>query len=186
MLITLVTGSPKKLAEVSAILGAENIQNAKLDLPEIQSMDLREIVLKKVREAFTAVGGPVMVDDISASVEGLRGFPGPFVKFWDQQVTWDHTLEELLQNEDSSRRMKITAMVAYKDAEQEIVVEEFVEGHLRPRTEGEGWGFDFFFVPDGYEQTYAQMGFDMKNKISHRSKAFLKLKQVLVDNGKII
>lgn len=181
MPITLVTGNPRKLAEVAAILGADNIQNAKLDLPEIQSLDLREIVLKKVGEAFTAVGGPVMVDDISASVEGLRGFPGPFVKFWEQQVTWDHTLDELLPNENSSRRMKVTAMVAYKDADHEIVVEEVTEGHLRPRTEGEGWGFDFFFVPDGYEQTYSQMGVEMKSRISHRAKAFFKLRDLLKD-----
>lgn len=183
MPITLVTGNPKKLAEVSAILGANNIQSQKLDLSEIQSMDLQEIALKKVREAFALVGGPVMIDDISASVQGLRGFPGPFVKFWEQQVSWDHTLEELLPHEDSSRRMKVTAMVAYKDANHEIVVEEVIEGHLRPRTEGEGWGFDFFFVPDGYDQTYAQMGIEMKNKISHRAKAFLKLKDILNDKG---
>jgi len=181
MPITLVTGNAKKLAEVAAILGAENIQSVKLDLLEPQTMNLREIVTQKAIAAFAAVGGPVLVDDISVAVEGLRGFPGPFVKFWEQQVTWDHTLAELIPNEDSSRRMKVVAMVAYKDASQEIVVEEVIEGHLRPRTEGEGWGFDFFFVPDGYEQTYAQMGVDMKNKISHRAKAFLRLRDVLRD-----
>lgn len=185
MPITLVTGNPKKLAEVSAILGASNIQNQKLDLAEIQSMDLREIAMKKAAEAFAIVKDPVMIDDISAEVVGLKGFPGPFVKFWEQQVTWDHTLAHLLPNEGADRRMTIVASVAYKDAENEIFVEEKVEGHLVPRTEGEGWGFDFFFVPDGYDQTYAQMGIEMKNKISHRARAFLRLKEILQQRGLI-
>ena len=183
MAITLVTGNPRKLAEVSAILGAHNIQNQKLDLSEIQSMDLREIAQKKAAEAFAIVKAPVMIDDISVEVNGLKGFPGPFVKFWEQQVTWDHTLESLLPNEGPGRRMTIVASVAYKDAECEIFVEEKVEGHLVSRTEGEGWGFDFFFIPDGYDQTYAQMGPEGKNKISHRAKAFLKMKDMLKARG---
>lgn len=186
MAITLVTGNPKKLAEVVAILELHDMKSVKLDLPELQSLDLKEIAMKKVREAFAAVQAPVMIDDISVRVEGLKGFPGPFVKFWEQDVTWDHTVENLLPEPGPARRMTVVASAAYKDAERELFVEEKIEGHLVPRTEGVGWGFDFFFIPDGYDQTFAQMGPEKKSKISHRARAFLALRALLTKEGIVL
>lgn len=83
--ITFITGNPKKAEYMRKLLGMP-IEHIKLDLEEIQSLDLEEIVKHKVRQAYEKIGKPVIVDDVSFEFCTLGRLPGTFVK---------HFLDEL-------------------------------------------------------------------------------------------
>lgn len=173
MLAKLVTGNPNKLVEVKRMLGSD-LENVRLDLTEIQSMSLEEIARDKARRAFELVGEPVMVEDVSAEILALGGFPGPFVKFWEQAGGWER-VQPLLAATGNDRAI-VRSGVVYKSSDREIYVESMVTGRIVPRRGGEGWGFDFYFVPDGGDQTYSEMGPERKNELSHRGQSFAMLR----------
>ena len=141
-----------------------------MDIAEIQSFNLEEIVKFKAEQAFKEIGSAVLVEDVSFYAESLNGFPGPFVKFWEKNVGYDRAVEiaEKLGND----RISIRCGVGYKDEIQFIYVEGEILGKLVQQRGESGFGFDPYFQPDGYEQTFAEMGKEEKNKISHRRKAF--------------
>src|SRR5690348_9433758 len=85
--IVFATGSANKLAELQAIAdGKLNFTSRKVDLDEIQSLDLQEIIEHKLRQAYGIIGKPVIAEDVSAGLESLNGLPGPFIKFFEQQL----------------------------------------------------------------------------------------------------
>src|SRR5438045_2313399 len=85
--ITLVTGNPGKLRELQALLPTYFAFEAHaLDLPEIQSLDPQEIVTDKLQRAYEVIKAPVIVEDVSAGVDELRGLPGPFFKFFEKAL----------------------------------------------------------------------------------------------------
>lgn len=184
MQITFVTGNEKKRREVAAILGVSDLKSTKMDLPELQSMDLEEIVRAKLQPAFKWVGGPVLVEDIAYELEAVGGFPGPFVKFWEKVGMHDGVLANI--EKTGKDGAKILAAVGYKDAENEFVVIESLAGKHVAKSSGEGWGFDYYFVPNGYSETFAQMGTDKKNQISHRFLAWTAMKKKLEESGKVL
>lgn len=177
MNITFVTGNENKRREVAAILNFPELKNVKIDLPEKQSMDLQQIIEDKIRVAYGLVGEPVLVEDISYEIEAVNGFPGPFVKFWEKAGLHDAVLANIEQS--GSNKARIVCAVAYKDSDRELIVLETLYGQHVARTDGQGWGFDFYFVPNGETETFAQMGPERKNQISHRRLAFTALKEKL-------
>lgn len=165
--ITLVTGNPNKLSELRAILPASlNLQSHKLDLEEIQSLDLHEIVSHKLRQAYAALESPVIVEDVSAELEKLNGLPGPFIKFFEERLG-----NGALYTLAGEGRARIICTMGYYDGTQELLVDGVLDGTIVAPREGEGWGFDYVLVPEGYDQTFSEMGPDTKNGISHRFKA---------------
>jgi len=176
-MITLVTGNPDKLVELQSIMIDVELVARVVDVPEIQSMDLEEIVRAKVRAAYAAVGSPVIVEDVSFEIAALGGMPGPFVKFWAKTAGYEPALIvcETLGNSAATARCGS----AYFDGERLEYAESVVAGHLGPRTEGEGFGFDFYFVPEGYDRTFAELGREIKNQISHRALSLRMLKEKL-------
>jgi inosine triphosphate pyrophosphatase len=167
----LITGNPNKLRELQAIFPASlELSSKRLDLEEIQSLDLHEIVRHKLRAAYAEIGQPVIVEDISAELEKLNGLPGPFIKFFGERL--GNNALYLLAGEG---RVRIICTMGYYDGEREIIVDGILDGNVvAPRGE-EGFGFDFVVEPEGYSQTFSEMGSEQKNKISHRAKAAQKL-----------
>ncbi|HUP26537.1 MAG TPA: non-canonical purine NTP pyrophosphatase [Candidatus Limnocylindrales bacterium] len=162
--ITFVTGSNNKVAEAKAILPF-TIKNKQIDLDEIQTLDAEQVVHHKLHQAFRIVGGPVMVDDVSAELESLNGLPGPFIKFFEQKLGQD-ALYKLVKTKND--RVKITCHLGYCDGQKEIIVKGVLYGTVvSPRGEN-GWGFDKVVMPDGQTRTMAEMSPEEKNNISHR------------------
>ena len=86
-MLYLITGNPHKLVELQRMLPPSiEVEHRKLELDEIQSLDLHEIVRHKLREAYKKMKAPVMVEDVSAELASLNGLPGPFIKFFEQQL----------------------------------------------------------------------------------------------------
>lgn len=175
--ILLASGNPDKVREAQAILGIP-IEIAPMELEEIQSMDLALVVRKKAEEAYKILQKPVIVDDVSVEFGALNGFPATFIKFFLESLG-NRKILSLLKNE-TNKKMIARAAVGYHDGKKVHVFIGEVEGTFSPEERGEdGWGFDFFFIPKGQTQTFAQMGFEKKNELSHRRVAFELLKQYL-------
>lgn len=173
--ITFVTANQNKLAEAQAIL-PWTITNASLELTEIQSLDLEEIITHKLKAAFDQIGSAVIVDDVSAELESLNGLPGPFIKFFEQKLGAD-ALHKLSQG--NSDRAKIICCIGYYDGQKQIVVKGVLSGNVVAPRGNNGWGFDKVIVPDGYDRTMSEMLPEEKNKLSHRYLALQKLAKAL-------
>ena len=170
--ITLVTGNLHKLAELQAVFPAEaNLTHAKLDIDEIQgeNADPHEILEDKLKKAYAIVKAPVVVEDVSAELDCLNGLPGPFVKFFEKKLG-KAALWILAKNADD-KGATMRCVMGYYDGSRLEVVDGTVAGTIvAPRGEN-GFGFDFVFVPEGYDRTTAEMTAEEKNKISWRGLA---------------
>ncbi|MEK7632421.1 MAG: non-canonical purine NTP pyrophosphatase [Patescibacteria group bacterium] len=164
--LTFVTGNSNKALEVGMILGIDDLANCAIDAPEIQSFSLEEIVRAKAEFAQKVCGSPVVVEDVALHFDALGGFPGPFVKFWQNEVGYDRA-NEILERLGNDVAL-VRCGVGYSDGERFFYVEGQRSGRLVcPRGESM-MGFDRYFLPDGQEKTYGEMSKDEKNAISHR------------------
>src|SRR5438270_10339025 len=110
--IYLVTGNNHKLEEYGRLLPTDfPIEAVALDLDEIQSFDPKVIVEDKARRAYEKLGKPVIVEDVSAGLEGLHGLPGPFIKYFEQQLGQD----AMHQIAPKNKRASISCTLAYFD-----------------------------------------------------------------------
>lgn len=167
--IYLVTGNPKKLKEWQGIVPSDiQLETLDVDLPEIQSDDPQEIVVDKVKRAYEYVGKPVVVEDVSASLEKLGGLPGPFVKFFVKRLGAG-ALYELAGGE--GERATISCSIAYYDGHEVITVRGDIHGTIVAPRGRDMPSFDMTFAPDGETETFAEMTPEKKNSLSHRKKA---------------
>src|SRR3989344_9558853 len=86
--IVFITGNQNKADYLSKYLG-HPVDHVKLDLDEIQSLDLQEIVEHKVQQAYEKIQQPVIVEDVSLEFAALGGLPGPFIKFFVEKVPFE-------------------------------------------------------------------------------------------------
>lgn len=182
MSLAFVTSSPDKFQEAQAILGLP-LERVDLDLPEWQGLDVLLLAEKKAQEAFSRLGRPVLVEDTSLELVALGGFPGPLVK-WLLLAAGPQALPEILASFPDKRAFARTAAVMF-DGERLISAVGVVPGTIVAEPRGEnGFGWDVVFAPDeAGGRTYAELGFQEKNRISHRAKALRALRQKLEDHG---
>src|SRR5262249_18108337 len=160
--------NPNKLRELQEITSAFDFVSREVDLPEIQSLDLKEIVDNKVKRAYEIVKGPVIVEDVSAGLDGLEGLPGPFYKFFREKLS-DLVLVKLATIAESSD-ITVQCVAAYHDGKTTLFGHGILKGSVvSPRGNG-GFGFDPVIIPDGDTRTMAEMTPEEKNKISHRGR----------------
>jgi inosine triphosphate pyrophosphatase len=176
-IITLVTGNPNKLRELTDLApDSLNFSSAAVELEEIQSLDLQAILEHKLRQAYAEVGSPVIAEDVSAELASLNGLPGPFIKFFGQRLGSGalYTLSKVAND-----RVAIRCLAGYYDGQKLLFGEGVLRGTITaPRGEN-GFGFDPVVVPDnqpaGAQRTVAEMTAEEKNAISHRGQAFRNL-----------
>jgi non-canonical purine NTP pyrophosphatase (RdgB/HAM1 family) len=133
------------------------VAHKKLDLPEIQSLSLREVVEDKARRAFAEVGAPVLVEDVSVVFEALQGLPGPLIKWFDKTLGNEGMCRLLDSFDDRSAVTEVE--FAYCDNGKDVhVFSGKVKGIIakEPRGEG-GFGWDRIFIPDGHAKTRGEM-----------------------------
>ena len=174
--ITVVTSNKDKLTEINKILGTNHKVSA-LDIAEIQSLDLEEVIIHKAKEAYAKIKKPVVVEDISLEIKALNGLPGTFVKFFLQKLGTEGTVKLI---DDAKTDTTVTAAVAIYNGKDLKIFKGKVSGTLSRQNRGvHGFGFDKVFIPKGYNKTYAQMSPALKNEISHRAIALKKVKKFL-------
>ena len=173
----LVTSNTNKWQEAQRILGYA-IERVELDLEELQAESVGAVALAKARAAFERLGRPVIVEDAGVELNGLGGFPGPFIKYWEKLGG----LESICRAADglSDRRVRaVCALGIYSERGGEVV-EGAVEGMLSLHPRGHaGFGWDAIFVPKGEGRTFAEMTAAEKDSRSHRRKAWELLRDKL-------
>lgn len=135
---------------------------------------------KKARAICQETGLAVLAEDSGLEVAALAGAPGVCsARFAGESKSDCANIEKLLnllQNAaDRRARFRCVAVLRLTDG-REFISEGCLEGRIALRPKGTaGFGYDPIFVPDGYDQTLAELGREIKNKISHRKRALERL-----------
>lgn len=178
--IVFVTGNVNKLKEVNAILALPKpLTNKKIDLPELQGPSTAYIAKQKCLEAARRIGGPVLTEDTSLHFNALKGLPGPYIKWFLQDLGHEGLNNLLAAYEDKSAYALCTFAYCEGPDKEVLLFEGRTDGKIVPARGPKDFGWDPIFMPDGYEQTYAEMLKATKNSISHRYKALEKVKAFL-------
>ena len=144
-----ITGNQNKADYLAQTLGI-SLDHKKVDLDEIQSMSLEAIVEHKVKQAYSLVHAPVLVEDVGLGFEALSGLPGPFVKYY---VDAPDGLEKMCRTLDSFASRKATAecVFGYYDGTRLELFKGGLTGTIATTPRGEnGYGWDRIFEPNGY------------------------------------
>ena len=170
-----LTSNYHKLMEVRKILGEFGIEvePVKGEKVEIQSPSLEEIVRFAANYIKNKLPQrPLLIEDSGLFIEALKGFPGPFAHYVYDTLGLKGVLKLMEGVED--RRAYFEASVACLCTDDKIEVSTGrVYGKIAHEARGnKGFGFDPIFIPEGYDKTFAELGDEVKSKISHRAKAF--------------
>lgn len=177
--LVIASKNSDKVAEIASVLAdtglASEVVNG-LDWPDVEETGatLEENALLKARAVVAATGLPVLADDTGLEVDALDGAPGVgTARFAGPSARYDENVAKMLDVMtgvvDRSARFRTVVALAFPDG-VEILAEGTVEGVIaeEPRGEG-GFGYDPVFEVDG--RTFAEMGPEEKNKMSHRARA---------------
>lgn len=189
MKLVFATNNAHKLEEVSAMLGdtfellSLNDINCHADIPETADT-LEGNARLKASFVYQNYGLNCFADDTGLEVEALGGEPGVYSARYaggeghDSEANMRKLLAELEGKDNRKARFR-TAISLILDG-KEYLFEGIVNGEITTEKRGDsGFGYDPVFRPDGYEQTFAELGHEIKNQISHRARAVQKLCEFL-------
>ena len=188
--IVLATSNLNKLKEIRELFRESNFEILSLydfnDLPEIieDGKTFKENSLIKVKTVFNSINLPIIGDDSGLEVIQLGNKPGIYsARYAGENCTYADNNKKLLQelkNFDPPHFARFVCAASYYDGKNIITVEGELKGKIIENYRGEnGFGYDPIFLPDGFNKTLSEMTLEEKNKISHRAKAFLKLKEMI-------
>lgn len=165
-----VTQSTNKLAEAQRILNTK-LERYDLDLPEVQAVEVEEVVKHKALYAYEALGGkPVIIEDTGLFIEAWNGLPGALIKWFVKRVGVAGICQ-MLQSFPNRKAWAETIVATY-DGQLQIFRGK-VEGSIALSPAGEGgFGWDSVFIPAESAKTFAQMAPAEKDKYSMRRQAF--------------
>lgn len=170
--LTFITGNANKAAQVAKWIDYPMTHHA-LDLEEIQSLDLKTIVDHKAKQAFKTLNKPVLVEDVSLEIHALGRLPGPFIKWFIQELDLTGVCKLLDNHKDRSATVRICYGLCENGNVQFFEAE--VQGSISKEPKGSGWGFDNIFTPKSYTITRGQMDEATSTATSHRKAALKKL-----------
>ncbi len=190
MQIVFATNNAHKLSEIRAILGQqmEILSLADIgchdDIPETADT-LEGNALIKARWVKERYGFDCFADDTGLEVEVLGGGPGVHTARYaypDRHDPVANTRKLLAELHDKDNRAaRFRTVIALIQGTDEHLFEGIVEGHITTEERGtEGFGYDPVFAPEGGEKTFAELGVEAKNSISHRARAVRKLADYLL------
>ena len=152
--VVYITGSQKKAEYFAKLLGFD-VEHMKVDLDEIQSLDLHEVVKHKLHQAYKVVKRPVLVEDVSLEFPALGRLPGTFIKWFQEELSHEQ-LCRLLDGKD--RTAVARCVFGYFDGSDEVYFEGNLEGSVPMNPSGAGgYGWDPIFIPKGYSVTRAEL-----------------------------
>lgn len=160
--ITFVTGNSYKFEVAKKVLeaGGINLEQEKLETPEIQSVDVVEIASYSAKWACEKLGKPVALTDVGWYIEALNGFPGPFIKYINQWLTADDLIK--LMEGRGNRKIMIRGCLAYCEPGKEsitFVSEDYgtvAEKSVKTSKAG-AMSIDEVFIPDGYDKVSSEI-----------------------------
>lgn len=183
--LVFATNNQHKLCEIRAILGdkyeilsLEDI-NCHTDIPETANT-LEGNAHIKAKFIYDQYGLACFADDTGLEVEALNGAPGVYSARYAGENGHDSeaNMNKLLLNlkEKTNRKAQFRTVIAFIENGEEHFFEGIVKGEIIKEKQGNcGFRYDPIFCPEGYTETFAELGNEIKNKISHRAKAVEKL-----------
>ena len=186
------THNPGKVPEIAALLEGrfEILTAGQLGLPEPDETETTFVgnALLKARHAADLSGLIALADDSGLSVTALGGSPGVYSARWagptkDFALAMAKVEERLLETGSDDRSAWFTSALALAWPNgPAVVVQGEVHGQLTfPPRGTRGFGYDPIFVPDGHDVTFGEMEPAAKDAMSHRARAFAKLKAALFE-----
>lgn len=186
--LVFATNNLHKLEEVSAILGNQiellslNDINCHTDIPETADT-LEGNALLKSRFIYENYGMNCFADDTGLEVEALEGAPGVYsARYAGDGHNSEANIIKLLDNlkEKKNRKAQFRTAISLIIDGNKYLFEGIIKGEISITKKGNsGFGYDPIFTPEGYNETFAELGSDIKNKISHRALAINKLCEFL-------
>ena len=166
----LVTTNPGKLAEARRLAGP-GLEAAAIDLPEIQSLELRAVLEEKARAAWARLARPLVVEETGLELAALNGFPGPLVKWMLRAVGAQGIARVALDRGAPGATARCALML--RNGGGSVTAEGATRGVLvlPPRGAG-GFGWDPVFQPEGETRTYGELPAATKDEIGHRGRAW--------------
>ena len=189
------TNNSHKLEEVTAILGEKvellSMKDIKCDTDIPETADTLEgNALLKARYIFDNYHLDCFADDTGLEVEALGGAPGVYsARYAGDAHNSEANMKKLLKDMEGIENRKAqfrTVFVLIIDGKEHLF-EGIVKGEITKNRKGtSGFGYDPIFIPEGYTQTFAEMGNELKNKISHRALATNKLCKFLMQHQYVL
>lgn len=198
--IVFATNNQHKLDEIRSILGEQfeivSLRDIGCDVDIPETADTLEgNAMMKAQYIWDHYHMSVFADDTGLEVEALNGAPGVFSARYaggeghDSEANMQKLLRELTEKNNRRAQFRtVIALILKKDVcpcgctsiKEVHQFEGIVKGQItRERHGSEGFGYDPIFQPDGYDTTFAELGMDIKNHISHRARAVKKLADFL-------
>jgi XTP/dITP diphosphohydrolase len=192
--LLIATTNQGKIAEFISLFSHLPLRISTLEDVGLAGMDVEETGSTfsenselKARAYAQASGIPTVADDSGLEVKALDGKPGVYSSRWHEGSPSEknqHLLEIMADKTDRSARFVAAISLAHPDNPEQV--ETFigtVEGQIaQAETGSEGFGYDPIFIPEGYEQSFAELGTEVKNTLSHRYRALKQLEAYLTEN----
>ena len=186
------TGNKHKILEIREILEGLNIEVLSKNDIGFEGFDivedgetLEDNSIKKAKALSDKTDYIVIADDTGLFVNALNGEPGVYSsRYAGQEGNDKKNCEKLINNlegiEDRSAYFK-TVIALITEDKKILKAEGICKGMIIEEARGDkGFGYDPIFVPEGFDKTFAELGHDVKNKISHRALALIELKNILI------
>jgi XTP/dITP diphosphohydrolase len=182
--IIFATNNEHKLKEVRAIVPSHielvSLSDLKYHDTLAETADSFEgNALQKARFVRRKFGCDCFADDSGLEVEALGGEPGIYsARYAGTEGDSEANIRKLLRNlsGQSNRKARFRTVIALLLDEREYLFDGIINGHIIASPRGaSGFGYDPVFVPDNYAETFAELGDEVKNTISHRAQAVGKL-----------
>ena len=200
MKIVFATNNQHKLQEIREILGDqfEILSLADIgcheDIPETGNT-LEANAHQKAEYVFDHYHIDCFADDTGLEVDALRGAPGVHSARYaegtdhNSEANMAKLLRELGDNDNRKARFRTVISLIQMEGGNPVCSREYqfegvVEGRIdREKHGSEGFGYDPVFIPEGYDKSFAELGEEIKNQISHRARAVKKLAEWLKTEG---
>ena len=179
--IRVLSKNPEKIREIKEILDSNDIEviSNKTKIEEIQTENVHHLIEDKALKAYKKIGRPLIVEHTGLYIDKINGLPGGLTQiFWDTLQA--DKFAEIFGASDKSSKAKAKTIVCYVDGKKFKTFEGEINGYIIDKPRGsKDFQWDCVFVPDDYDQTFAEMGHDKKNNISMRKIALSKFAEYL-------
>lgn len=185
MKIYLSTSNKDKVKEINSKLG-DRYELITKDQAGYKSLDVEETgtsldenAFLKSKSLYDLVKEAVFSDDTGLFVEALEGRPGIYAaRYAGEGCSYSDNVDKLLEDmkdfkEMDQRKAYFETVICFIDKEGiPKYIHGRMDGYIAKEKKGQdGFGYDPIFIPQGYDKSFAELGIDIKNQISHRAKA---------------
>jgi XTP/dITP diphosphohydrolase len=190
--ILLATKNKGKVKEIRSIFSDSPVKLIELSREDIDEVNENgknyfENALKKAKHYAEKYNLPTLADDSGLEIDALDGAPGiNSARFVSKEATFNEKISkilELMQDVDRRSACFRATFVLYLPKERKYFsTKGVVEGEILSephKKERSGFGYDPIFKPKGFDKSFSMLGTDIKNRISHRSKALKKMKKII-------